>query len=96
MFQFFKKVKKNNNLNNSLKKNVDVIRFKDSILQDISLTISPDGNNTLLCISEPVNNYKIIIDKEKALLLSIVLGEYYKKENFSDLSNLFNNESEGK
>lgn len=96
MFQFFKNKKKNKNLINNNQNMVDVINFKDSILQNITLTISPDGNSTLLCISEPVNNYKIVIDKEKALLLSIILNEYSKKENFADLSVLFNDESEKK
>lgn len=70
------------------------IDFKDVALQNISIKIVPDGNNTALCLTEAVNNYKIVLDKEKALLLSIILNEYYNRESFKNISNIFNNESE--
>ena len=72
----------------------DEIDFKDVALQNIAIKIVPDGNNTALCLTEMVNNYKIVLDKERALLLSVILNEYHNKENFKDIIEIFNNKSE--
>lgn len=66
-----------------------IINFKDLALQDIEISIQPDGNSTALVIRELKNNYKIVLDKETCLLLSLILSQYYKKENISSLMNLF-------
>lgn len=71
------------------------ITFKDLALQNISVKIVPDGNNTALCITESINNYKIVLDKEKALLLGVILNTYSQKESFIDILEIFNNSENG-
>ena len=92
MFQTLKKFfgKKESKRSESFN-SIDTIRFKDSILQDINVSIMPDGNSTVLCLVEKVNNYKIIVDQEKALLLSIIFSEYSKNNSFTNISKLFEN-----
>ena len=43
-------------------------------------------------LKELTNDYKIVCDKEEALILSIILNQYYKNENLNDLANLFESE----
>ena len=52
-------------------------------------TIQPDGNSSALIFRELKNNYKIVIDRETALLLSIILNQYYSKGNIIALTDLF-------
>ena len=67
----------------------DTLNFKDLALQDIEITIQPDGNSSALIFRELKNNYKIVIDRETALLLSIILNQYYSKGNIIALTDLF-------
>jgi hypothetical protein len=89
MFQklkkFFSKKEKKKEINYASQ----IINFKDLALQNIEISIQPDGNSTALVIRELKNNYKIVIDRETALLLSLILGQYYKKENITTLLDLF-------
>jgi len=92
MFQFFKRLlkkKKSKKIQNTIELTT-AIRFKDTVSQDIAVTINPDGNTTVLCITELHNNSKIVLDKEKALLLGVILQEYSKKEHFNDITEIFN------
>lgn len=90
MFQKLKKlfIKNSKNINRNYITN-EVLNFKDLALQDIEITIQPDGNSSALIFRELKNNYKIVIDRETALLLSVILNQYYNKGNITALTDLF-------
>ena len=90
MFQKLKKlfIKNSKNINQNHIVN-EVLNFKDLALQDIEITIQPDGNSSALIFRELKNNYKIVIDRETALLLSVILNQYYNKGNITALTDLF-------
>ena len=92
MFQKLKKFfSKNKNINY---KNTEqkCIYFKDLYNQNIEISTVIDGNKTAIMLKELTNDYKIVCDKEEALILSIILNQYYKNENLNDLANLFESE----
>jgi len=89
MFQKLKKLFSKKEKTDNLIYTNQVVNFKDLALQDIEISIQPDGNGTAFVIRELKNNYKIVLDKETCLLLSLILSQYYKKENISSLMNLF-------
>lgn len=89
MFQNIKKLFSKKHENENINYTDQVISFKDTALQDIEISIQPDGNNTVLVLRELKNNYRIIVDKETSLILSLIFNQYYKKENISALMNLF-------
>lgn len=90
MFQKLKKlfIKNSKNINQNYMTS-EVLNFKDLALQDIEITIQPDGNSSALIFRELKNNYKIVIDRETALLLSVILNQYYSKGNITALTDLF-------
>ena len=89
MFQNIKKLFSKKPKSESISYMDQIIFFKDTALQDIEISIQPDGNNTVLVLRELKNNYRIIVDKETSLILSLIFNQYYKKENISALMNLF-------
>ena len=90
MFQRLKKLfkKKSEVLNRNQNSN-ETLSFRDLALQDIEITIQPDGNSSVLMFKELKNNYKIVIDRETALLLSVILNQYYTKGNITALMDIF-------
>ena len=89
MFQNIKKLFSKKPKSESINYTDQIIFFKDTALQDIELSIQPDGNGTVLVLRELKNNFRIIVDKETSLILSLIFNQYYKKENISALMNLF-------
>ncbi len=70
-------------------KNINSIHFQDIALQDILVEIQPDGNSTLLCLTNTKTNNKIVVDKEKAIVLNAVIAEYANMNNFNRLVGIF-------
>jgi len=85
MFHFFSH-KKQNIIENQ--EDITVLNFRDLTLQNIDIMILPVGNDTLLKLREPKNNFEITLDKETCIVLSAILSEYGNTGRFNKIANL--------
>ena len=85
--RIFKKVKQKSNKDKKKYKVVQQASFADLAGKTIQLEIRANGNNKLLSITteENDNRIEIMVDQEKAILLSVLLQSYAAHEVFPDL-----------
>ena len=84
--KFIRKVKQKSQKNKKTYKVVQQASFADLAGKNIQFEIRINGNNKLLSIKvENENQTEIMLDQEKAILLSVLLQSYAAHEVFPDL-----------
>ena len=84
--KIFKKVKQKSVKDKKKYKVVQQASFADLAGKQVELEIRANGNNKLLSIKvENENQTEIMLDQEKAILLSVLLQSYAAHEVFPDL-----------
>lgn len=84
--KIFKNVKQKSNKDKKKYKVVQQASFADLAGKQVELEIRANGNNKLLSIKvENENQTEIMLDQEKAILLSVLLQSYAAHEVFPDL-----------
>ena len=84
--KIFKNVKQKSNKDKKKYKVVQQASFADLAGKPVELGIRANGNNKLLSIKvENENQTEIMLDQEKAILLSVLLQSYAAHEVFPDL-----------
>lgn len=89
MFNFFKKKKWEAPKEEPA---VTSLSFQDMKLQKILLKVGPNGNDTVLHITNEKNTAEFVLDKEQCVLLGAILHEYARKGNMSNFANILKDE----